>query len=79
MNTFNKLASENQGRFTFEPNELVEIQVNVSGSEIWVEEFRTANHFLKPIKKEYFSGLYGMMGYPSVEEKFNELLEKYSK
>ena len=77
--TFNTLALESiNGHFTFEPNETIEIHVSLSNTEIRVEHFRSSNHMIDPIKVENYHCLYGMMGYQSTEEKFNEIINSIS-
>jgi hypothetical protein len=82
MSTFNQLVSEAAKHsigdvfFTFEPNELTEIHVNVTRQNIKVETFRSTNHMLDPVRKESFYGLYGMLGRQSLEDKFNEIISE---
>lgn len=72
--TYKELIDNSNGFFTFEPNENTEIHVSSSDMSIRVEYFRSANHMVDPFKVDNFNGLYGSMGYLSIEEKFNEIL-----
>ena len=80
MTLFNQLLNENieltgNARFTYEPNDKVEIFVDFEESEIRVEYFRTSNHLMDAYKSEYFPCLTGSYGQQSTEEKFNEIIE----
>ncbi len=74
MKTFKELANESDGQFSIEPNDKIEIHVNLCKSEIRVEIYRTANHMVNVPEEDWYFSLYGMMGYPSIEEKFNEII-----
>ena len=74
MTNFKKLANESEGHFVVGPNDKTEIHVNLINSEITVDTYVTANHMVGcPETKSYFT-LVGMFGYPTIEEKFNEII-----
>lgn len=75
--SFKTLLNESyEGIFTYEPNELIEIHVNYPKGNIRVDYYRSKNHMLDPIKKDYFHSLYGAnFGTQTVEEKFNEIVD----
>ena len=75
MKTFQELLKDsNEGRFTFEPNELTEIHVDYAKMQITVETFRTKKQLTPTTTKTYHS-LAGMFGKPTVESKFNEIIQ----
>ena len=61
--------------FTYEPTDLIEIDVNIANENIRVSYWRTSNHMRETIKVEHYHSLHGMMGYSSVEDKFNEIIK----
>jgi hypothetical protein len=76
IKSFQELLRESQdGYFMVELNELIEIHVSYNTTEITVLEYKTKNQ-LTPIKTTKYSSLTGSnFGKPSVEEKFNELIQ----
>lgn len=78
MTTFQNLLSDShEGKFVVEPNELVEVHVDYGRMQITVLTFSTKNQ-LTPDTKKVFHSLGGnFFGMPTVEEKFNEIMEGF--
>lgn len=76
MTTFQNLLNDSyQGRFVVEPNELVEVHVDYPKMEITVLTFRTKKQITPDTKKVFHSLSGHNFGMPTVEEKFNEIME----
>lgn len=69
-------ATDNNGNFIVEPNDTTEICVSYTTSEIIVKQYRFKNQ-LTPIATKSYSCLYGMLGMPSMEDTFNEIMREF--
>ena len=69
-------ATENNGNFTVEANEITEIDVCYTKSEIRVKRYRFRNQ-LTPTSTKLYSSLYGSFGMPSMEDTFNEIMIEF--
>ena len=78
MTTFQNLLNDShEGRFVVEPNDLVEVHVDYPKSQITIFTFRTKSQ-LTPETRKVFHSLSGHnFGMPTVEEKFNEIMEGF--
>lgn len=64
--------------YYLEPNDKVEVHVDLVHAEITVDTYMTANHMVGYPESEIYFSLHGCMGYPSIEDKFNEVISNLS-
>ena len=69
-------ATENNGNFTVEANEITEIDVCYTRCEIRIKRYRFKNQ-LTPMSTKLYSSLYGSFGRPSMEDTFNEIMSEF--
>tara|TARA_R110000787_G_C13297686_1_gene434195 strand:+ start:535 stop:771 length:237 start_codon:yes stop_codon:yes gene_type:complete len=78
MKNFNQLVKEGfEGSFTVEPNELTEIHVNWEKQNITIDTYRTKKKHYTTLNSITKFGQPSFMGGKSLEELFNEAIEKF--